>query len=261
MSEYQEEKVIGLLRNRGVDYRSVLRVVEVGSTAHGISVGSDDFDATVVRVEDFEEMVVGDHKRQSMQIRTAKDGERSGPKDIDLSVYTLRKFASLANSGNPSVLTAIFSESVHRDKDHVDWEQLGRVVASKKAGEAFLGYMRQQMERWVGIRGQKNVSRPELVEKYGFDTKYAAHVVRLGYQGLEYMEEGRFGVPMREEQANAIISLRTGGLEEYDAMAWAVDIEERLKVAIEESRLPEHPATRATRSWVLEQYRRLVNVE
>lgn len=259
MDDFREDQVMELLQNRGIQYRDAIRIVEVGSTAHGISTPDtgDDYDYTVVRMEDFQELVVGDPKHQSMMIRTQPEGERSGVGDIDLQVYTLRKFATLASRGNPSILTAIFSPKVHREvfsKEVLDFDELGRIVASTAAGNAFLGYMQQQMERWLGVRGQKNVKRPELVEEYGFDTKYAAHVIRLGHQGIEYMEKGYFTLPLDEDLADAIIGLRTGGMEEYDAMAWAKDTENRLKVAIGSSPLSTKPNVKGTKRWIVEQY-------
>lgn len=257
MGEWPEGKVKNLLARRDVEWSSVLRIVEVGSTAIGISTKDtgDDLDATVVRIEPFRELVVGSANRQSMMIRTQPDGVRSKVGDIDLNVYTLRKFAGLAAGGNPSILGAIFSQHVHRDTGWVDFGELGRKVASKRAGAAFLGYMQQQMERWLGVRGQKNVRRPELVEKYGFDTKYAAHIVRLGYQGIEYMREGRFSMPLDTDTAQAIIDLRTGAVEEYDALAWARRIEDELKAAIDTSALPEHPAP--IDDWLVTQYEKV----
>ena len=259
MTDFRENTVKELLRSRGVNWKNVLKVVEVGSTAHGISNPDtgDDTDYTVVRIEDLDELIVGDPKRQSMMVRTQPEGLRSRVGDIDLQVYTVRKFAMLASRGNPSILTAIFSPKVAHSQswfDH-DYEQLGKIVASKVAGNAFLGYMQQQMERWIGIRGQKNVKRPELVEAHGYDTKYAAHVIRLGHQGIEYMETGRFTLPLNKPLKEALISLRTGGWEEYDAMTWAKETEDRLKIAIKESKLPEHPNTKGTKRWIMNQYR------
>ena len=261
MSSFDEGQVKELLQNRGVKWKNTLRIVEVGSTAHGISTPEtgDDYDYTVVRMEDFNELIVGDLKRQSMMIRTQPEGERSREGDIDLQVYTLRKFASLAAKGNPSILTAIFSPAVRHQQSWMDFPfaELGPIVASKVAANAFLGYMQQQMERWLGVRGQKNVNRPELVEAYGFDTKYAAHVIRLGHQGIEYMEKGYFTLPLDEDLADAIVGLRTGGMEEYDAMTWAKDTEERLKVAIWESWLPDKPALGEVKNWIVTQYHSL----
>jgi hypothetical protein len=63
-------------------------------------------------------------------------------------------------------------------------------------------------------------------------------------------------MPMESDLACQIVDLRTGGISEYDALAWAKDIEERLKTAIETSPLPERPG--AIDPWLQEQYRQLV---
>ena len=63
-------------------------------------------------------------------------------------------------------------------------------ILSRRAGRGYLGYLHGQKERLLGARGQKRVNRPELVEAHGYDTKYAMHAARLGYQGLELLETG-----------------------------------------------------------------------
>lgn len=258
--QFPESRIRDLLARRGVDWTRVLRIVEVGSTAHGISSPDtgDDFDATVVRMESWQELVVGANDRQSMMVRTQPDGVRSRMGDIDLNVYTLRKFGALASKGNPSILGALFSPLVHK-RSHIDFDKLARIVASKRAAGAFLGYMSEQLDRWVGARGQKSVTRPELVEQYGFDTKYAAHVVRLGLQGREYLETGRYSMPMGGVWQSEIISLRTGGYTEREALAWAHQVEEDLKAAIDSSPLPEKPGN--WRGWVADQYAMMFDVD
>lgn len=254
---YPAAQVENLLTRRNIDPRTILLVSEVGSTAHGIAISDqDDFDATAVRFETFPELIAGPSSRQSMMIRTQPDGHRSRLGDIDLNVYTLRKFAYLASKGNPSILAAIFSDRRHVDRYGIDWDTLAAKIASKRAGGAFLGYMRQQIERWTGERGQKSVTRPELVEKFGFDTKYAAHVIRLGWQGIEYMETARFTMPMPTEQADAIRTVRTGGYTEADALDLARSVEAKLKVAIDESILPDKPAP--VDMWLTQIYAELV---
>jgi hypothetical protein len=37
------------------------------------------------------------------------------------------------------------------------------------------------------------VNRAELVEQFGYDTKYAIHTLRLGHQGVEFLETGTPG--------------------------------------------------------------------
>ena len=251
---YPKSRIKDLLARRDIEMSETVRIVEVGSTAHGISTTTtdDDFDATAVRIESFTELITGSLNRQSLMIRTQPEGVRSRMGDIDLQVYTLRRFALLAAKGNPSILGGLFSQKVHRST--LNMEPLVGMVASKRAGSAFLGYMRQQLERWQGIRGQKNVKRPELVDAYGFDTKYAAHVVRLGYQGVEYMNTGRYSMPLPNDIAERIIGLREGRMTEADAMVWAESVENELLQASATSNLPAGPAIAAINRWLVDVY-------
>lgn len=251
---FPKDRVTQLLARQDVQWADVVYCAEVGSTAHGISTNEtgDDLDLTVIRMESFSELIHGSIRRQSMMIRTQPDGVRSRMGDIDLQVYTLRKFVSLACGGNPSILGAIFSQAQH--KTRLSFDPIVGKLASRQAGSAFLGYMRQQIERWQGVRGQKNVNRPELVEAYGFDTKYAAHVIRLGYQGIEYMLSGRFTMPMPEPMATDIKRLRTGEWSEEQAMEWATKVEDELLSLMDRSPLPEKPNVRGVTDWLADQY-------
>jgi len=254
----EKGRVKDLLARRGVDLKTeVVLGAEVGSTIHGIAVADqDDLDMTIVRIENFYELVNGPAKQQSMMIRTQPDGHRSRMGDIDLNVYTLRKFAGLAAKGNPSILTALFSPNPWRGNfQWIDWDELIAFTASRRAGAAFLGYMKQQQERWAGKRGQKNVNRPELVDAYGFDTKYAGHVIRLGLQGIEYMQSGKITLPMSKTPAEAIKNLRTGGIDESDALMWAAEVEDELKAAVDSSTLPSHPNLYGVHGWTTRVYK------
>ena len=136
----------------------------------------------------------------------------------------------------------------------IDWERLIRIIPSRSAGQAFLGYMRQQLERWQGTRGQKNVTRPELIAAHGYDTKYAGHVIRLGYQGCEYMRTARLVLPLPDDIAEVIKQVRRGELSEADALALAKTIEADLLADVADSDFPEHPAQKAVGRWLSEIY-------
>ncbi len=71
-------------------------------------------------------------------------------------------------------------------------------------------------------------SRPELIERYGYDTKYAGHLLRLGYQGLELTGTGRLSLPMREPVRSHIVDVRVGKVSEAEVLAEATEIEARL---------------------------------
>lgn len=54
----------------------------------------------------------------------------------------------------------------------------------------------------------RNVSRPDLVEAYGFDTKYAMHVIRLLVECEELMRTGSLTLPSPKK--DLLIDIRTG---------------------------------------------------
>ncbi len=257
-------KVSDLLSRRGINLKEdVALIAEVGSTMHGISIhGQDDLDLTAIRFEKWDEFVNGPIKKQSMMIRTQPNGHRSRFGDIDINVYTVRKFASLAATGNPSIILIYDVPNKWLGRfQWVNWEQLQAYTTSRRAGAAYRGYMKQQLERWQGKRGQKNINRPELVERYGFDTKYAGHVVRLGYQGIEYLETGSVSLPMPEEQQEEVKAIRVGSRSEHDALNLAAKLESRLSVALAASELPEQANLYGVHKWLADTYQEVYRRE
>lgn len=205
----------------------------VGSTAHGINiVGQDDRDETGIFIEPAEN-VCGLSPCDHYIYRTQPEGVRSGPGDLDLTMYSLRKFARLAAQGNPSVLVLLWLP------EYIALSPLGKQLVgirdsfvSKEAGERFLGYLVSQRLRMTGERSKK-VSRPELVEKYGFDTKFAMHALRLGFEGIEYMTEGTLTLPVREPNLTILRKLRGGGFSYAEAVDMITETEARLRAAID----------------------------
>ena len=61
--------------------------------------------------------------------------------------------------------------------------------------------MKAQRDRLLGA-GKRGAApnRPELVERYGYDVKYASHALRVAYQGLEIVRDGCLALPMPEPE-------------------------------------------------------------
>ena len=87
--------------------------VEVGSTAHGMGTGDDDLDLMGVYIETPEQILGIAPTREHYVSRTKPEGVRSGPGDIDLTMYGLRKYLRLATAGNPTVLVLLYGATVH----------------------------------------------------------------------------------------------------------------------------------------------------
>ena len=248
-----------------VDNREHRRVAEpntvllglVGSTVHGVTVASaDDRDEMGICIEP-PEYVAGLRVFHQWVYRTQPEGARSGPGDIDRTVYSLRKWCRLALAGNPTVMLllhvpdeqcSVLEEPGRSLRANADW------FASRRAGRSYLGYMQRQRDRMTGERGQMRVNRPELIEEHGFDTKYAGHVLRLGYQGIEFLETGRLTLPMRDAERSRVLDVRNGHVPFADVLAEADDLRSRLEALLEESPLPERPDVDAVDAFLVEAY-------
>lgn len=166
----------------------------VGSTVHGLSnPGTDDRDEMGVCVEPAE-YIAGLRPFEHWVFRTQSEGAPSGPGDLDLTIYGLKKYCRMALKGSPTVLLLLFIDG----DDVLERRQLGRELqalapafVSRRAGRAFLGYVDAQRR---GLLGERHATRTrELSAGHGYDTKYAMHALRIAHQGCELLRPRRRG--------------------------------------------------------------------
>lgn len=236
------------------ELNEILRTV-VGSGLHGMAIeGTDDHDEMGIYVERVEQVVGLDAPQGSDVWRTKPEGVRSGPGDVDLVRYSLRHYMRLATQGNPTVLLPLFAphEAVlirTNVGDHL--RRLAPQIVSKQAGPRFLGYMTHQIERLEGTRRSKP-NRPELVEKYGYDTKFASHAARLAYQGIELMQTGQLTLPMEGKPLEWVMAIKHGTVTKELAIGWVGGLREKLVEAIETSDLRPTPDVATLNAWLVE---------
>jgi predicted nucleotidyltransferase len=251
-----------------VERGTILRAT-VGSTVHGLHHGGqDDRDEMAVFVEP-PEYLVGLARARGIRgglygfehyvDRTQPEGVRSGPGDLDLVAYSLRKYVRLALKGHPTILLLLFvpDELVHVETElGEELRELRTTLLSRRAGRGYLGYLRGQKQRLLGVQGQKHINRPELVEAHGFDTKYAMHAARLGYQGLELLETGSLTLPMPEPERSRVMAIRTGERSLDEALVEIDEVERRQADVLERSPLPAAPDHSAVNRFLVDAYRR-----
>ena len=245
--------------------RTILRAL-VGSTVHGLNVRDavEDRDEMGVLVEPFE-AVVGFMRFEQFIYRSAAEREgrqdaRSEAGDLDLVIYSLRTNLRLCLTGNPTMMLPLYAPPAAVLVCTPLGEELRALaprIASRRAGHTFLGYLQSQKQRLLGTRGQMRVRRPDLVSRDGYDSKYAMHLCRLGYQGLEFVQTGRLTLPMPEESRAWLYRLRQDEIPMREMLARAEEIEEALAAAIDTSPLPEEPDEPAVEAWMRHTYRRV----
>ena len=206
----------------------ILRGV-VGSTAHGTAIdGQDDRDEMGVFVES-QAHVCGLQSLDHYIYRDKPEGVRSEAGDLDLTMYSLRKFCRLAEQGNPSVVILLWLPE-HITKTRLGTSLCGMREAfiSRDSGNRFLGYLVAQKMKMKGERAH-TVNRPELVAKYGFDTKFAMHALRLGFEGIEMLTSRTITLPVAEPNLTILRGVRTGQYTEAQTLRMIEDAEMQLR--------------------------------
>lgn len=177
----------------------------------------------------------------------------------DRTIYGLRKFCHLLLKGNPTLIETLWApERFHKECSSYGRELLDRrhQFVSKRILRAYLGYMTQQKERLLGTRGQMDVKRKALVEKFGYDTKYAAHLIRLAIMGTILGRTGALQLPLAEKHQAIVLDIRHGGWAKEDVIILAENHEREMERLLAESHLPPDPDSGAVEQWMLSVYER-----
>jgi hypothetical protein len=237
----------------------------VGSTCLGVGVdGEDDRDEMWVCLPKREEILGFDTAEWTRVVRDQEEGVKSQPGDVDRVFHSLMKWMRLVVKGNPSVLMPLFIAEEKLLKCDVSGRMLRALVPSivcRNFYYPFKGYMVSQWERLGGERGQMRVTRPELVGKFGYDTKYAYHVLRLGLQGVELLATGRMTLPMMRRDRELLMNVRLGKYTFKEFEELYLFVKEELDLALKGSNLPERPNMKVIEGVVMEINRGIVMEE
>jgi uncharacterized protein len=148
--------------------------VQVGSGVHGTSVsGQDDRDEMGLCLEP-PQFVTGlarvpngtrglgpsvrfeQYERHTAWDRPGGVANRSGAGDLDVIIYSARKWARLALAGNPTVLLVLFvpdEEVVFRNEAGAELVSNAHRFVSRLAAGRFLGYLKAQKAAMTGQAG------------------------------------------------------------------------------------------------------------
>ncbi len=188
------------------------------------------------------------YHRHTAWDRPGGTANRSGAGDLDVVVYSARKWARLALGGNPTVLLLLFvpdEEVVVRDAAGAELVAHADRFVSRVAADRFLGYLRAQRAAMTGEVGA-HPNRPELVAAHGFDVTFAVHALRLGVQGVELLTTGRITLPVPEPDRSYLRRVRRGEVPLAEVVAAVEDAEARLLALRDGTAVPPAP----DRAWV-----------
>lgn len=234
----------------------ILRTL-VGSTVHGLEVeGLDDRDEMGVCIEP-PEHVVGTGQFRHWVFRTQPEGVPSGVGDLDLTVYSLRRYCHLAMKGSPTTLLPLYAPEVgivHITPIGERLREAADMFLSMQVRSSFLGYMNAQRRKFIDRDGVPLPGREREVGEKGYDTKYAMHMLRIGHQGIQLLETGTLTLPLPEPVRSHIRDVRFGVPTLEEIVAEGEELEARL-TAFTGADWPDTPDIARIDRFLVEAYR------
>ena len=166
-----------------------------GSIAHGMYVPQENPDS----IDDKDIMGVYVSPREHYLGFGRPDVHERFIGEWDAVSYEVRKLIGLLLKGNPNVLSLLWLDPKHVIAKDPLWDLViaeRDAFVGKHVYHAFAGYAHGQFHRMThGVKqGYMGAKRQILVEKYGFDCKNAAHLIRLLRMAIEFLTEGRLYV-------------------------------------------------------------------
>lgn len=214
-----------------------------GSIAHGMYVPSSDPNS----IDDKDTMSICVPPLQ-YYFGLSEYGSR-GTKEIkagewDIVIYTLQKFTHLLMRGNPNVLTLLWLDPEY----YLQVKPAGQLLidqrelfVGKHVYKSFTGYAYGQLRRMThfSFKGYMGEKRKALVTKHGYDTKNAAHLIRLLRMGIEFMKDGTLQV--RRTDAAELLHIKRGGWSLEQVKSEAEHLFKEAEEVYQSSTLPEQP--------------------
>ncbi len=221
--------------NKNLIYKSY-----VGSHAYGTNiVGSD---------EDFRGICIPP-KNYLLGLDKFEQKEISGSDEV---IYSLEKFVRLALQNNPNILDSLFVADNHVvfiNEFGQELRDLRYNFLSKRVYKTFGGYAYAQLKKMVTVDKQAIGKRKENIEKYGFCTKNAQHLIRLLNMGIEILVDGEVNV-LRYDN-NYLMDIRKGKYSKEYIEEEAKRLNDLLDQAYVNSKLHSTPDYHAINNWMV----------
>jgi len=212
-----------------------------GSIAHGMYVPKDnpnsidDKDVMTVFLAPFDYYTTLETHGLSRGTKEILEGE------WDVVCYEFKKFISLLIKGNPNVISLLWLEPNY----YIKVTDIGQsllinrdVFSSKQIYHSFSGYAYSQLKKMTSFsfEGYMGEKRKKLVEKFGYDCKNAAHLIRLLRMAIEFLHEGVFFV--QRPDATQLLDIKLGMWSLDQVKKEAENLFKRTEEAYDKSKLP-----------------------
>jgi predicted nucleotidyltransferase len=221
---------------------SIIHLFVGGSQLHGAKVeGYDDLDIYGCYVEP-PERILGLDAIEHFVWSSGSDRQKNTANDVDVTMYSLHRWGELMMKGNPAILHYLYAAGEVNLPQNV-WSHISQIrerLISKKSASQYVGFANSQRMRLTGERGMgRHGQRPDLVEKFGYDTKFAMHYIRLLLECKELLSEKCLTLPLPGK--DLLIKIRTGGFAQREVLEMGASLDSECQQLLAKSDLPDEP--------------------
>lgn len=172
-------------------------------------------------------------------------------REYDLNIYSIVQFFHLCMENNPNMVDTLFTAQecvLHCSKIGNMVRDARRTFLHKGAWHKYKGYAYSQLHLMDSKNPEPGSKRDQIRERYGYDVKFAYHVVRLMDEAEQILTTGDIDLRRNREQLKAI---RRGEVPKEDIVRMFTEKERHLEAAYQSSPLPHGPDEAAIKTLLL----------
>jgi predicted nucleotidyltransferase len=131
-------------------------------------------------------------------------------KEFDLTIFSIVKFFQLTMENNPNMVDSLFLPRrcvLHSTHIYEHIRDNRKLFLHKGSKHKFSGYAHSQMSKIANKVNSSNPKRAKTIEDFGYDVKFAYHVVRLLLEAEQIMVEYDLDL---ERNSKILMSIRRG---------------------------------------------------
>ncbi len=207
--------------------RAPVFTVVTGSTLYGLTTPESDIDYGNVYLES--KNVIFGHSPTRPKLSQTVTEER------DDNNHWVRDFAHLCAKGNPNAIEWLWAPSdkvvlVDKFFQRYILKNSEMFIGLEGLSKSHFGFAISQLHRIKDISGKVGKARRDMVDKYGYNVKFASHSIRLMFQLMELVENGRMTYPFSGEKQSILLAIKTGKMTEQEV----VDLFNSLRIECDE---------------------------
>lgn len=157
----------------------------------------------------------------------------------DIQIFNIVRFFELCRHNNPNMIEMLYTP----EECVLYCSAIGRLIRekrtlflSKKCWPRFRGYAHQQLKKMNDKQAQGK--RKDLIERHGYDVKFAYHIIRLMDEADQILSTGTLDIQRARKEMKAV---RRGDWSAQEVREWAMEKEKSLEFIYAKCTLPEEP--------------------